>query len=340
MAKNVMRKVSNSVFNAVADTKKMSSINVAILVVSVAIVVVLVILLVKRSKREGFALINLSEASWVSKGEDGAKGEDGPQGLKGPQGLQGPPGEAASPGDEEKDALYTEFEKKFMDEMVDNKLVVKEGEDKYFPVGTINMKAENSTHQTDPNITRWERTKQNMFYIRYNKQSSNSYVKITYVIPYTVDYHRYGIMFRMFVNDDSTDSGKKQISSSATNYGGWEENWEEIVVKDIKVTGIDDTDEVGERTYSIKIDSGYTNNNIYNPALRGFKTNGIVYAVPNYLFQKSNFNNSAEYPNVFVSATCFLEEVVIADKSKISGDSDKGEDMNFIKTSGNRQIGI
>ena len=77
MAKNAMIKVSNSVSKVVADTKNMSPINLAILVVSVAIVVVLVVLLVKHSKREGFALMNLSDASWVTKGEDGAQGPPG-----------------------------------------------------------------------------------------------------------------------------------------------------------------------------------------------------------------------------------------------------------------------
>jgi microcystin-dependent protein len=89
MAKNAMRKVSNSVSKVVADTKKMSPVNLAILLVSVAIVVVLVVLLVKRSKREGFALMNLSQASWVTKGEDGVDGVDGEDGVDGVDGVAG-----------------------------------------------------------------------------------------------------------------------------------------------------------------------------------------------------------------------------------------------------------
>ena len=302
MAKNAMRKVSNSVFNVVADTKKMSSINVAIFVVSVAIVVVIVILLFKRRKREGFALMSLSEASWNTKGEDGAKGE---QGAQGPQGLQGPQGEKDS---SKKEELYSDFRKKLIDEMVDNKLIIKEGnegEEKYFPVGTINLR--NVMTNLKETITIGDSKKSFFLKIKYNKLASKSYVKITYLFPMTGLHFRRGVSFKMYVNDNNN---AKLISASSATSGAWNDGKDRYIADDAQVIGIDTTDEVGIREYGVEI--SFPEGPKYHLKDNKVVINGM------YTYNSSNYNNAD-----FV-ASCTIEEVTIADKSNI------GKDLDFI----------
>ena len=73
MAKSTMNKVSKKV-------AKMDKSTLAIILVSLALVIVVTVILVRKSKREGFALMDLSNASFVTQGEDGEAGEAGPAG--------------------------------------------------------------------------------------------------------------------------------------------------------------------------------------------------------------------------------------------------------------------
>ena len=328
MAKNVMRKVSNSVSKVVADTK-MSPINLAILLVSLAIVVVLVILLVKRRKREGFALLDLLDSNWVAKGEDGVKGEDGPSGPQGPQGLQGPPGEDTSYSDEEKEQLTKDFKIKIMEKMINDKLIVKEdneGEEKYFPLGTINMKTHLDETKQSFTYNDVMVNKKQFFNIKYNKLSKNSFVKITYVIPFTGwRFHR-GIMLRMFVKESDRD---RTISASSMDAGAWESvNWEQVVIKDIKVIGIDATDEIGEREYFVEI---YFPQNYRNFVKDNHLTINGIHKYEHGSWPADHTPTGLLDSRNICKASCTIEEVVIADKSKISGDSDKNENMDFLK---------
>lgn len=255
MAKNAMRKVSNSVSKVVANTKKMSPVNLAILLVSVAIVVVLVVLLVKRSKREGFELINLSQASWVTKGEDGVMGEDG---------AQGPPGDDYIPNQEDKDALYAEFKGKIMGDMVQNKLLVKE-DDKYFPVGVIGMKTviDDTKKRIDHNSLNGD---VRHFQVKYNKKAKNSYIKITYSICYT-GHNCWGFTLRVFSREGSTEN---QIGGTQGQNGPWQGDFQRIAPQAVNIIGIDNSNTTGEKNYFCKLDNeGRHNNNSAHTYING-----------------------------------------------------------------------
>lgn len=295
MAKNAMRKVSNSVSKVVADTKNMSPINLAILVVSVAIVVVLVILLVKRSKREGFALMNLSDASWVTKGEDGVMGEDGEDGAQGPQ---GPPGDDYIPNQADKDALYNEFKGKLMGEMVSNKLIVNEGTDenpKYFPVGVIGMKTiidgdKRRINHDNMNIS------QEHFKITYNKKAKNSYVKITYSICFTGHNCR-GFTMRVFAEDGSE---KTQIGATQGQNGPWHGDFQRIAPQTNNIIGIDNSNTTGEKTYFCMLDNeGRNDNNSKHTFI-----NGVMHSEYNAGWKTHKWHTG------LLKSSCTIEEIM------------------------------
>lgn len=287
MAKNAMRKVSNSVSKVVANTKKMSPVNLAILLVSVAIVVVLVVLLVKRSKREGFELLELSQASWVTKGEDGVMGEDG---------AQGPPGDDYIPNQEDKDALYAEFKGKIMGEMVQNKLIVNDGTDedpKYFPVGVIELKTNLLGERIDLRKNNLEKTKVLKF--DYDKQSTKSIIKVSYTLNMSGYYFHRGATFRLFVKEQD-QTKPKQISATACVAGVWHKDWDRRVPKSVDITGIDYTPEVGKRTYFLKV-------------------NLLSAGGPTIVFNRLNLDDQTGYLNEdnFLKSSVSVEEVVLAD---------------------------
>ena len=58
-------------------SNKMDKTTIGIIVVSLALLVVVFTLALRKCKREGFAILDISNASWVTKGKDGAQGPRG-----------------------------------------------------------------------------------------------------------------------------------------------------------------------------------------------------------------------------------------------------------------------
>ena len=194
--------------NIISKNIKLVKKNSLTVLVLLIILVIIVTLALRKYKREDFAVINLADASWVTRGETGparpqgptgaqgpggspgAKGDDGAQGLdgtRGPQGEQGPKGAQGDdyiPSQQDKDNMYNEFKNKIMKELEDKKIISREGT-KYFPNGVINMqhklildKKKITTSNMNNNLK--------YFNVKYNKQSLRSYVKVTYSVPIMV----------------------------------------------------------------------------------------------------------------------------------------------------------
>ena len=77
--------VKNTLGNKMNKLTKMDKTSAGILVVSLALIVVVLTLVLRKCKREGFALLKVADASWVTKGKDGEAGEAGPAGPAGPE---------------------------------------------------------------------------------------------------------------------------------------------------------------------------------------------------------------------------------------------------------------
>lgn len=290
MAKSTMNKVSKKV-------AKMDKSTLAIILVSLALVIVVTVILVRKSKREGFALMDLSNASFVTQGEDGAQGADGAQGVDGANGAVGPEGPSGDdyiPSQEDKNALYDEFKGKIMKEMVQNKLIVKEGTEenpKYLPVGVIGLKTNLLGERIELKKNDLKMTK--LLEFDYDKQSTRSIIKVSYTLNMTGYYFHRGATFRLFVKEQPKP---KQISATACVAGVWSSESDRRVPKSVDITGIDYTPEVGKRTYFLKVDLLYARD-------------------PTIVFNRLNWADRTGYLNEgnFLKSSVSVEEVVLAD---------------------------
>lgn len=267
MAKSTMNKVSKKV-------AKMDKSTLAIILVSLALVIVVTVILVRKSKREGFALMDLSNASFVTQGEDGAdgaqgaQGADGANGAVGPEGPEGPAGDDYIPSQEDKNALYDEFKGKIMKEMVQKKLLVNDGTEEnptYFPVGVIGMKTviDDTKKRIDHNSLNGD---VRHFQVKYNKKAKNSYIKITYSICYT-GHNCWGFTLRVFSREGSTEN---QIGGTQGQNGPWQGDFQRIAPQAVNIIGIDNSNTTGEKNYFCKLDNeGRHNNNSAHTYING-----------------------------------------------------------------------
>lgn len=319
MAKSTMNKVSKKV-------AKMDKSTLAIILVSLALVIVVTVILVRKSKREGFALMDLSNASFVTQGADGAPGADGAQGVDGAPGADG---DDYIPSDQDRNNIYSDFKEKdlaensrlqtelynsfknkLMGEMVQNKLIVKE-DDKYFPVGVIGMKTSVDTERNIIDIGDLNGDVKH-FKVKYNKKAKNSYVKITYTITLT-GHNNEGNQFRVYSSKDNFN----QISATHSHAGVWEGSYQKIVPKSSVVIGIDRSNEIGERDYYCKIDcaegAGYSNN-------RGrIVINAMEW---NTDHNDQHWKTDKYEKQGYLSSSCTIEEIM-------TGPLDEGETSNL-----------
>ena len=270
MAKSTMNKVSKKV-------AKMDKSTLAIILVSLALVIVVTVILVRKSKREGFALMDLSNASFVTQGEDGAQGADGAQGVDGANGADG---NDYIPSDQDRNNIYSDFKEKdlaensrlqtelynsfknkLMGEMVQNKLLVKE-DDKYFPVGVIGMKTIIFSDRLN-NPYRYNRKdlkEGRAFAVKYNKQSTNSYVKVNYRLSVTGNNLHQGCTLKIYAKGTGNNKGTLISATGGAGVGEIDHSWDEKAPMSIDITGIDYTPQAEQRQYYLKI--RLTNNDI------------------------------------------------------------------------------
>ena len=292
--------VKNTLGNKINKLTKMDKTSAGILVVSLALIVVVLTLVLRKCKREGFALLKVSDASWVTKGKDGEPGEAGEAGAagaQGPAGNQGPAGPAGAQGEDyipsqqDKDNMYNEFKDKIMRELADKKIISREGT-KYFPAGVINM--QHRLVYDRKKITTSNMSGLTYFHVKYNKQSLRSYVKITYTIPMTGVYFHRGAQFRVYVKEP-TVSGDIRISSTVSTAGAYTGGWDRVVPKSITVTGIDAGPHAKQREYYITI-GNYGNNN------HNIMINGVEHSS----YQRHKYNGK-----YYMGASVLVEEIVL-----------------------------
>ena len=291
MAKNTMNKVSKKV-------AKMDKSTLAIILVSLALVIVVTVILVRKSKREGFALMDLSNASFVTQGEDGADGAQGVDGAPGVDGANGADGNDYIPSDQDRNNIYSDFKEKdlaensrlqtelynsfknkLMGEMVQNKLIVKEGTDenpKYFPVGVIGMKTIIFSEQLRYNKKQLKEGK--AYNVKYNKQSTNSYVKVNYTLNVTGQDLYKGCQLKIYAKGTGNNEGTLIRATGGGAVGELDWHWDEIAATALNVTGIDYTPQTEQRQYYLKIYLTNNNlcvNNLFKPEWQNFDINKL-----------------------------------------------------------------